>query len=120
MLFKDISYLELWWPFCSAERNNLCLCHFGRGYPEEQFYNKYFEFGPVVQEEITFERFLIWSSGSHPVQWSRTIYAFFVKSSVRNNSVRNNSVNLFCICLFVLLLYVPSQQLWSLRDGQFT
>ena len=28
----------------------------------------------------------------------------------------------FClfVCLFVLLLYVPSQQLWSLRDGQFT
>ena len=24
------------------------------------------------------------------------------------------------VCLFVLLLYVPSQQLWSLRDGQFT
>ena len=22
-------------------------------------------------------------------------------------------------CLFVLLLYVPSQQLWSWRDGQF-
>ena len=22
--------------------------------------------------------------------------------------------------LFILLLYVPSQQLWSLRDGQFT
>ena len=21
------------------------------------------------------------------------------------------------VCLFVLLLYVPSQQLWSLRDG---
>ena len=79
MLFKDISYLELWWPFCSAERNNLCLCNFGRGYPEEQFYKYYFEFGPVVQEEITFERFLIWSSGSHPVQWSRTIYAIFCK-----------------------------------------
>ena len=26
----------------------------------------------------------------------------------------------FVVCLFVLLLYVPSQQLWSLRDGQFT
>ena len=26
----------------------------------------------------------------------------------------------FLFCLFVLLLYVPSQQLWSLRDGQFT
>ena len=25
-----------------------------------------------------------------------------------------------CFCLFVLYLYVPSQQLWSLRDGQFT
>ena len=24
------------------------------------------------------------------------------------------------LCLFVLLLYVPSQQLWSLRVGQFT
>ena len=24
------------------------------------------------------------------------------------------------VCLFVLLLYVPSQLLWSLRDGQFT
>ena len=24
------------------------------------------------------------------------------------------------VCLFVVLLYVPSQQLWSLRDGQFT
>ena len=24
------------------------------------------------------------------------------------------------VCLFVLLLYVPSQQLWSWRDGQFT
>ena len=91
-MFKDISYLELWWPFCSAERNNLGLCNFGRVYPEEQFYKNYFEFGPVVQEEIAFERFLIRSSGSHPVQWRRTIYAIFVKSSVRNNSV-----NLFCI-----------------------
>ena len=35
MLFKYISYLKLWWPFCSAERNN--LCKFGRGYPMEQF-----------------------------------------------------------------------------------
>ena len=24
------------------------------------------------------------------------------------------------VCLFVLLLYVPGQQLWSLRGGQFT
>ena len=30
MSFKDISYLELWWPFCSAEGNH--LCNSGRGY----------------------------------------------------------------------------------------
>ena len=35
MLFKDISYLELWQPFCSVEGNHLCI--FGRGYYEEQF-----------------------------------------------------------------------------------
>ena len=28
VLFKDISYLELWWPFCSAEWNH--LCNFGK------------------------------------------------------------------------------------------
>ena len=36
MTFKDCSYLKLLRPFCSAEQNN--LCYFGRGYPEEQFY----------------------------------------------------------------------------------
>ena len=35
MLFKDISYLELWWPFCSVEPNH--LCNFGKGHYEEQF-----------------------------------------------------------------------------------
>ena len=35
LLFKDISYLELWRPFCSAERND--LCNFGRGYQEKLF-----------------------------------------------------------------------------------
>ena len=35
MLFKDISYLELWQPFGSVEQN--CLCNFGRGCNEEQF-----------------------------------------------------------------------------------
>ena len=35
MSFKDISYLELWYPFCSAEQNH--LGNFRRGYHEEQF-----------------------------------------------------------------------------------
>ena len=29
MSIKDISYLELWQPFCSGEQNH--LCNFGRG-----------------------------------------------------------------------------------------
>ena len=35
MLFKDISYLELWWAFCSGEGNH--FYKFGRGHHEEQF-----------------------------------------------------------------------------------
>ena len=46
ILFKDISYIQLWKLFCSTERNH--LCNFGIGYYEE-----YFEFGPVVQEEMS-------------------------------------------------------------------
>ena len=33
MPFKDISYLELWQPFCSEERNHLCT--FGGEYYDE-------------------------------------------------------------------------------------
>ena len=35
MWFKDISYLDIWQLFCSAECNH--LCDFGRGYFDEQF-----------------------------------------------------------------------------------
>ena len=35
----------------------------------------FFEFGLVVQEEMLFERFLIWGSGGPPVRWSATIHA---------------------------------------------
>ena len=34
MLFKDISYLELWQPFCSVDWNHLCI--FCRRHHEEQ------------------------------------------------------------------------------------
>ena len=34
----------------------------------------------MVQEEMSFKIFLIWSSGSLPVQWSRTIYPTLIKS----------------------------------------
>ena len=35
MLFKNISFLEPWQPFCSREWN--LLCNFGRGHHEELF-----------------------------------------------------------------------------------
>ena len=37
---------------------------------------KVFEVGPVVQE-LSFKRFLIWSSGGPPVWCSKTIYAIY-------------------------------------------
>ena len=49
---KDISYLELCQALCSVERNH--LCNFDKRHHEEQFYEIIFEFGPVVQEEMSF------------------------------------------------------------------
>ena len=40
----------------------------------------YIKFGPVVQE-MSFKRFLIWSSGGPPVQWSRAIMQFWKRAS---------------------------------------
>ena len=37
-----------------------------------------------------------------------------------NDDYEDDDDILTMFCLFVLLLYVPSQQLWSLRHGQFT
>ena len=71
MAFNDFSYLELWRSFCSVERNH--LCNFNRGYSEEQFCEIILNIGPVAQEEKSFKRFLILSSGSPLVQWSGTI-----------------------------------------------
>ena len=48
MLFKYISCLELWLPFCSAQPNH--LCNFGRGHYENISVN--IDFGPVVKEEM--------------------------------------------------------------------
>ena len=45
---------------------------------------KIFEFGSVVQEKMSFKRFLIWSSGNPPVGCSRTIYAI-LKEDIMGN-----------------------------------
>ena len=53
MPFEDISYLELWRSLCSAEWKH--LCNFGRRHHGEQFCIIYFEFGPVVQGEMSYK-----------------------------------------------------------------
>ena len=50
---------------------------------------KLFEFGTVVQEEMSFNRFLIKSSGCPRVQWSGTIYASVEKGIMRNIHVKS-------------------------------
>ena len=51
MSFTDISYLELWQSICLMEQNN--LCNFGRTHHKATILRNYFEFGPVVQEEMS-------------------------------------------------------------------
>ena len=64
---KDISYLELWQSFCSAERNH--LYNFGRGCYEEKFWVTILNFGQWFRThemlfkekriKITFDMFYI-------------------------------------------------------------
>ena len=84
MSFKDFSYLEVCWPFYSAEQNH--LRNFGRSHHEEQFY-EIISIGPVVQEEMLLTDIFIWSSGGTFVQWCKTICAILVEGIMRNNSV---------------------------------
>ena len=46
------------------------------------------KFGPVVQEEMSFKRFLILSSGGPPVQWSGILYAILKEGIMGNINVK--------------------------------
>ena len=86
MHFKDISYLELWGPFCSAELNH--LCNFGRKHHEEQFCEIILNLDQWFKRRCCLKIFLIWSSGCPFVQRSGTICAILVEGIMRNNSVK--------------------------------
>ena len=86
MSIKDISYLELWPYFCSAEQNH--LCNIGRRHHEEQFCEIILNFDQWFRRKCCFKVFLIWSSGSPFVQRSVTICAILVRGIQRNNSVK--------------------------------
>ena len=83
---KDISYQELWWPFCSVEQNH--LCNFGRGHHEEHSCDVIGNLDQLFRRRCRLKIFLIWSCGSPYVQWSGTICAILVKGIMRNNSVK--------------------------------
>ena len=81
--FKDISCLELWWPLCSAEWNN--LCNFGRGHHEEHFSEI------ILNLDQWFRRchlkiFHVHSSGSPFILRSGTICAILVEGIMKNIS----------------------------------
>ena len=82
MHFKEISYLELWWPLCSAERNH--LCNFGRRHHEEQFCEIILNLDQWFRRRSCLKIFLIWSSDSPFVQQNGTICAILVEGIMRN------------------------------------
>ena len=49
----------IWSSGCPLFQRSLTIC----AILVEELMRNYFEFGPVVQEEMSFKRFLIWSSG---------------------------------------------------------
>ena len=60
------------------------LCNFGRVYQEEQFC----EIILNLDQEISFKRFLIRSSGGPYVRWVGTIYAVLVEGIMGNIHVK--------------------------------
>ena len=85
MLFKNISFLELWQSLCLVDWNH--LCNFGRP-REEQSCEIILNFDQWFRRKCCLKVFLIWSSGSPFVQRTVTIFAILVEGYVRNNSVK--------------------------------
>ena len=85
MSLKDFSYLELWQPLCSVEKNY--LCNFGRRHHEEQLCANILNLDQWFRRRCRLNIFLIWSSGDPFVQQSGIICANLVEGIMRNNSV---------------------------------
>ena len=85
MSFKDISYLEFWRPFRSAERNH--FCHFGRGHYEEQFCEIILNLSQWIRR-CRLKDFLSGALAAPTVQWSETIYAILKKGITGNILVK--------------------------------
>ena len=55
-MFKGFSHLELWQPFCLAERNH--LCNFGRWSQEKQFFEIILNLGQWFRRRCLLTDFL--------------------------------------------------------------
>ena len=86
MLFKDISYLELWQPLCSVDWNH--LCNFTRRHHEEQSCEIILNLDQWFRRKCCLKVFLIWSSCSPFIQQSVTICAILFEGIKRNNYVK--------------------------------
>ena len=62
MSFKDISYLELWQPFCSEDRNH--LFNFDKTHHEKQFCKKFLNLDPWFKRKCRLNVVLMLSSDS--------------------------------------------------------
>ena len=85
MVFKDISYLQLWRPFYSGEQNH--LCNFGRNH-KEQFCEIILNLDQGFRRRCCLKIFLIWSSGGPFAQRREKVCAILVEGILRNNSVK--------------------------------
>ena len=81
MSFKDISYLELWQPLCTADPNH--LCNSGRMYHEERLCEIIPNLDQWFNRKCRLKVFLILSSGSHFVRRSVTICAISLEGIIK-------------------------------------
>ena len=70
MSFKDISYVEPWWPLCLVERKH--LYNFGRGH---------------IMRKFSVKLFFVWTSGSGTdisyLELYHWIYTVFSKVGIK-------------------------------------
>ena len=64
------------------------LCYFGRRHHEEQFCEIILKLDQWFRQRCSLKIFLIYSSGGHFIQQSRTFYAILVEGIMRNISVK--------------------------------
>ena len=77
MSFKDIFYLELWCPLCSAEQYH--LRNFGRMHHEEKICEIILNLDQWFRRKCRLKIFLIWSSGIPYAQRIGTICVILVE-----------------------------------------